>query len=308
MLEKYFLRPPTPQDRQSVFDLQIRCDIRDAGFPDSDIEDLDYDWDRINLSRDAWLAFNAKGELKGYAAVLPWYEHGSRLVIYDDPGTEDTDLFLGMLLMCERRAVAALRERSDIPKPGVYTHVTDRATHQKRVLEEAGYKVEKFIFNMHIDLDQNLPEPDLAAGIKIRTAQTGQDDRAIHALVQGAFDWRERTPQPFEDWKSFMMRSDIYDETLWFLAEKEGGIIGTCLCTIYSDLGWIRQLAVKKEYRKQGVGRALLQTAFREFKSRGYPKAGLSVESENPNAFHFYQTAGMYKAVHLDEYVKEIPK
>jgi len=84
MLEKYFLRPPTPQDRQAVFDLQIRCDFRDAGFADSDIEDLDYDWGRINLARDAWLAINGKGELKGYAAVLPWYEHGCRLVIYDD--------------------------------------------------------------------------------------------------------------------------------------------------------------------------------------------------------------------------------
>jgi len=308
MLEKYFLRPPSPQDRQSVFDLQIRCDIRDAGFPDSDIEDLDYDWSRINLARDAWLAFNARGELKGYAAVLPWYEHGTRLAIYDDPGTEDTDLFQGLLLMCERRAIALLRERDDIPKPGIYTHVTDRAVHQKNVLEEAGYKVGMFIFNMYIDLDQDLPEPNPQSGITIRTAITGQDDRAIHALVQEAFDWRERTPQPFEDWKEFMMRPDIYDETLWFLAEKDSEIIGTCLCTTYSDLGWIRQLAVKKVFRKLGIGLALLQAAFREFKFRGYPKAGLSVESENPNAYHFYETAGMYKAVHLDEYVKQVPK
>jgi len=307
MLEKYFLRPPAPQDRQSVFDLQIRCDIRDAGFPDSDIEDLDYDWDRIDLARDAWLAINGKGELKGYAAVLPWYEHGCRLVIYDDPGTEDTDLFLGLLLMCELRAIAALRERKDILKPGIYTHVTDRALHQKSILEEAGYKIEKFIFNMHIDLNQEISSPQLPEGVIIRTARTGEDDREIHALVQEAFDWRERMTQPFEDWQGFMMRSDIYDETLWFLAEKDNKIIGTCLCTNYTDLGWIRQLAVKKEFRKLGIGRALLQTAFREFKSRNFPKAGLSVESANPNAYHFYQTAGMYKAVHLDEYVKEIP-
>jgi ribosomal protein S18 acetylase RimI-like enzyme len=161
---------------------------------------------------------------------------------------------------------------------------------------------------MHIDLGQDLPDPDPTPGINIRTAQTGQDDLTIHALVQNAFDWRERTPQPFEDWKGWMMRSDVYDESLWFLAEKDGEIIGACLCTPYSDMGWIRQLAVNNDYRNQGIGRALLQTAFRELKSRGFPKAGLSVESENPNAYHFYQTAGMVKAVHLDEYVKEIPK
>ena len=184
--------------------------------------------------------------------------------------------------------------------------MTDRAAHQKSALEEAGYHIGKFIFNMHIDLEQDIPRPELPPGVTIRTAQTGQDDRVIHALVQEAFDWRERTAQPFEDWKGFMMRPDIYDETLWFLAEKDEELIGTCLCTTYTDIGWIRQLAVRKDFRKQGIGRALLQTAFREFKTRGFPKAGLSVESENPKAFHFYQTAGMYKAVHLDEYVKEI--
>ena len=306
MLEKYFLRPPVPDDRQAVFDLQIRSDIRDVGFPDSDIEDLDYDWGRITLNRDAWLAFNAKGELKGYAAVLPWYEHGYRLVVYDDPGTEDTDIFLGLLLMSERRAVAALREMEGLTKPGIYTHVTDRALHQKRILEEAGYAIGKYIFNMHIDLDGKIPAPVLPERSIIRTARTGQDDRAIHALVQEAFDWRERTPQLFEDWQEFMMRPDIYDETLWFLAEKDGKLIGTCLCTTYTDIGWIRQLAVKKSQRGQGIGRTLLLNAFHEFKSRGFPKAGLAVESENPNAYRFYQTAGMYKAVHLDEYVKKV--
>lgn len=308
MLEKYFLRPPTPQDRQAVFDLQIRCDFRDAGFADSDIEDLDYDWGRINLARDAWLAINGKGELKGYAAVLPWYEHGCRLVIYDDPGTEDTDLFLGLLLMCERRAISVLREADDLLVPGIYTHVTERALHQKRVLEEAGYKIDKFIFNMHIDLNREIPSPPLPEGVAIRAARTGQDDREIHTLVQEAFDWRERKAQPFEDWQSFMMQPEVYDEKLWFLAEKDAKLIGVCLCARYSDIGWIRQLAVKKDFRNLGVGHALLQTAFSEFKSLGFPKAGLSVESANPNACHFYQTAGMFKAVHLDEYVKEIPR
>lgn len=61
MLEKYFLRLPTPQDEQSVFDLMIRCDLRDVGFPDTDKEDVRHDWEQINLARDAWLAFNARG-------------------------------------------------------------------------------------------------------------------------------------------------------------------------------------------------------------------------------------------------------
>jgi len=305
MFEKYFLRLPTPQDKQSVYDLMIRCDIRDVGFPDTDIEDLGHDWDEINLARDAWLAFDAKGALHGYSAVLPWTE-GARLVIYDDPGTEDTDLFLGLLLMCEKRARNIIQEKNASDKRGIYTHLSDSAAYQRSILEEAGYRIKKYIFNMHKDLSGEQTEPELPQGFSIRSTISGQDEPAIHALVQEAFDWREREYQSFEDWKMFMIHPDTFNSDLWFLAVKDNEIIGTCLCFKQTDIGWIRQLAVKKPYRKLGIGRALLQHSFKAFRSLGLLKAGLAVESENPNAVNFYLSAGMYKAVHLDEYLKEV--
>ncbi len=305
MLEKYYLRLPTPQDIQSVYDLMIRCDIRDVGFPDSDREDVTHDWEQINLARDAWLAFDAKGTLHGYSAILPWGE-GARMVIYDDPGTEGTDLFLGLLLMCEKRAVNVIQEKNNPAKRGIYTHLSDSAAYQSSILKEAGYSIKKYIFNMHKDLSGEQPDPQLPEGFSIRAAVPGQDEPAIHALVQEAFDWRKREYQTFEDWKKFMIHPDSFDPGLWFLAIKDNEIIGTCLCFNQTDIGWIRQLAVKKPYRKLGIGRALLQHSFKSFKAPGLPKAGLAVESENPNAVNFYLSAGMYKAVHLNEFVKEI--
>jgi ribosomal protein S18 acetylase RimI-like enzyme len=305
MLEKYFLRLPTAQDKQSVYDLMIHCDLRDVGFPDTDKEDLGHDWEQINLARDAWLAFDASGMLHGYCADLPWGE-GVRMLIYDDPGTEDTDLFLGLLLMCEKRAVNIIQELNNPAKHGIYTHVFDSVSHQKSILEEAGYRIKKHVFNMHKDLSGDLPDPELPPGFRLRTTISGQDEHAIHELVQEAFDWHERDNQPFDEWKKFMIHLDTFNENLWFLAVKDSEIVGTCLCFQQSDIGWIRQLAVKKPYRKLGIGRALLQRSFQAFKALGLPKAGLAVESVNANAVHFYQTAGMYKAVHLDEYVKEI--
>ena len=305
MLEKFFLRLPTPQDIQSVYDLMIRCDLRDVGFPDTDREDLGHEWEQINLARDAWLAFDAKGTLQGYCAVLPWGE-GARIVIYDNPGTEETDLFLGLLLMCEKRAVNIIHELNNPAKRGIYTHSSETALHQKSILEEAGYRIKKYIFNMHKELSGKQPDPELPQGFSIRTTVPGQDEPAIHALIQEAFDWRERDYQSFDEWKKFMIHPDAFNENLWFLAIKDDEIIGTCLCFKQSDIGWIRQLAVKKPYRKLGIGRALLQRSFQAFKALGLPKAGLSVESVNADAVNFYQSAGMYKAVHLDEYVKEV--
>jgi ribosomal protein S18 acetylase RimI-like enzyme len=305
MLESYIIRPPTAQDVDAVYDLMIRCDIRDVGFADTEKKDIIYDWGSINLARDAWLALDAQDKLYGYAACLPWKE-GVRFVIYNDPGTENTDLYPGLLALCESRAADIIHELNDPKKRGIFTHISDSSFYKRKWQEEAGYSIKKFIFNMHRDLTGILPEPNLPEGYSIRTAVTGQDDRTIHALVQEAFDWRERQTQSFEDWKGFIMRPDIYKENLWFLAVKDGEVIGVCLCFQFSEIGWIRQLAVKNPYRKLGIGRALLQRAFQVFQVLGMEKAGLAVESFNPNAIHFYQTAGMVKAVQLDEYVKEI--
>lgn len=305
MLEKYLLRPPTREHERAVFDLILRCDQRDVGFADSDIEDLQHDWSSMDLKKDAWLALDANGQLRGYAACVPW-EDGIQLMIYDDPGTESTDLFQGLLLFSGLRASAILREKNDPLKRSIHLYLYDQASFQNRIVMEAGYSIKKYIFNMHRDLAGHLPEPVLPDGIRIRNPITGQDEHVIHAFIQQAFDWRERTPQPFEEWKDSLMRPEIYDEKLWFLAMQGDELIGTCLCMKRSTMGWIRQLAVKKSLRKLGIGRALLEHAFLVFKDLGFQKVGLAVGSENPNAVHFYQTAGMFKAVHLNEYVRQI--
>jgi len=305
MLEKYYLRPPQMADLDAVFDLILRCDRRDVGFEDSDKEDLLHDWQGIDLARDAWLAFDVSGSLRGYAACLPWGE-GIYLVLHDDPGTEQSDLFQGLLLLAEKRAEIILRGMQDEKKRSMLAYVSESAGHQNACLKNAGYVIKKYIFNMHRDLQGVLPELQLPAGVSIRPMVQGQDEQAIHALIQSGFDWRERQPQPFEDWQKFMLRPELFDASLWFLAARGKKIVGACLCFRYSSMGWVRQLAVDKTERGHGIGRALMEHAFRVFQSLGMHKVGLAVESVNLHAVHFYQTAGMVKAVHLNEYVKEV--
>jgi len=306
MLEKYFLRRPVQADAQAVLDLMRRTDMRDIGFPDSDLQDLLYDWERCNPAQDAWLAVNARGLIQGYGACLPW-DKGHHLTIHDDVGTEQTDLFLGLLILCEKRAASLLQDARQPHKNSIGAHASIHSGYQLRILEEAGYSRNGFIFNMHMDLVSELPQPALPDGVETRTAKPGQDGRALHALVEEAFDWRERQPQSFEEWQALMVRSDAAVEQLWFLAEQDGHLIGACLGVPYEDIGWVRQLAVRKPERGRGIGRALLLQAFSAFHQRGYRKAGLAVESENPDACRFYEKLGMNKAVQLVEYIKKVP-
>jgi len=305
MLEKFLLRRPVDNDKQAVLELMIRCDIRDVGQPDSDLSDLQYEWSQIDLSQDAWLALNSKGAVQGYGAVLPW-SCGKRLAIFDNPGTEDDELFLGLLILCEKRAAVQIQELNDPEKQTIVTHVSDSIAYQKKTLEEAGYSINKYIFNMHMNLDQEIPQPVLPQGVIIRTAQTGVDDEHIHTVIQNAFAKPGRSPQPFDEWKEFMMRADLYQADLWFLAVYDDKIVGTCLCFPYEELGWVRQLAVTESFRRKGLGSALLLQAFQAFKQLGFHKVGLAVESTNSTAYRFYEKTGMTKAVHLDEYEKMI--
>jgi hypothetical protein len=65
-------RRPTLADAEETLALMIRCDVAAYGSPDSDMEDLIYEWDQLDLERDAWLAVDPAGKLVGYGALLSW--------------------------------------------------------------------------------------------------------------------------------------------------------------------------------------------------------------------------------------------
>ena len=100
------------------------------------------------------------------------------------------------------------------------------------------------------------------------------------------------------------MRPETFIPEIWFLAESGGRLVGACLCFEFTEtnMGWVRQLGVLADWRRQGLGGSLLRHAFAEFKRRGFAKAGLAVESDNPRAITFYEGAGMTQSRWYDEY------
>jgi len=225
-------------------------------------------------------------------------------VVYDAPNLEDSDLFLGLTVLCEGRARTLIHEADHPEKQTIVSYVSDSNENQKQVLTNAGYLVTKHVFNLHRDLTDEFPTPTWPDRITQRAVNPGEDVRKLHALIQTAFDKPGRSPQPFGEWKSYMMHPDRFIPELWFLIEAENEIIGCCLCFEYPNLGWVRQLAVRADRSGSGLGRKLLQHAFHSFKMRGFPKVGLAVEGDNETACSLYQSAGMQITVHLNEFSK----
>jgi ribosomal protein S18 acetylase RimI-like enzyme len=56
-------------------------------------------------------------------------------------------------------------------------------------------------------------------------------------------------------------------------------------------------IGVRKQWRRRGLGLALLLHAFGEFYRRGQPRIGLGVDAQNPTgATRLYERAGMHVA------------
>ena len=71
------------------------------------------------------------------------------------------------------------------------------------------------------------------------------------------------------------------------VAEIDGEIVGAVWCRIMNDYGHVYEYApsfaisVKKDYRKQGIGTALIKEMIGSLRRSGYKRASLSVQKAN---------------------------
>ena len=82
----------------------------------------------------------------------------------------------------------------------------------------------------------------------------------------------------------------------YLVAEEEGSIAGYCGYWGIAGEGYIYNVAVKKEYRKKGIGTIMLKNLLEESKSRGIESFTLEVRSSNDAAIHLYESLGFERA------------
>ena len=173
-----------------------------------------------------------------------------------------------------------------------------------------GYRPIRHFFDMRIDLAEAPPEPSWPAGIDVEALVPG-DERAVFDAVEDAFaDHWEWSPGRFEDWAHHMVEAAAFDPSLWLIARDGGEIAGVCICRRAPGevgLGWVRELGVRRAWRRQGLGTALLVAAFGLFWERGTKAVGLGVDGENTTgAVRLYERAGMRVFHRFDVYEKEM--
>lgn len=189
----------------------------------------------------------------------------------------------------------------------VVQHVATHAGHEasKQLFLDRGYHYNRSFYTMRVDMNEAPPSPTLPEGIIIRRMiMPNELAEVVHTDRDSFKDHWGHVDTPFEEefaqWEHEINNDPEFDASLWFVAEEQAtgcfAGISLCRCKGWSefDMAWVSVLAVRREYRKQGLGLALLHHSFGEFWRRGLPSVGLGVDGSNlTGALRLYERAGM---------------
>ena len=295
------LRPPTLDDipalaelNTSIYDGMNETQLRDRfSSPNS-------------KPHENWrVAVGADGRIVGAAATWQPEPTADRVFVFAVAQPRDAAVYEELLAWAEGRARSLTNGRSG----RAHTSTDFDNDPLARVLEERGYGVVRHFFTMEIDLTDEPPEPEWPEDIDIRTFRPGEE-RAVYDVDMEAFqDHWDFFPVPFEEWRDYFLGGSTFDPSLWFLAEDGDEIAGIALCTAERKpgVGWLNVLAVRRLWRRRGLGSALLLHVFHELRRRGSERAALNVDGENlTGAVRLYESVGMHVAHRSDSYRKEL--
>ncbi|MEK6221026.1 MAG: GNAT family N-acetyltransferase [Chloroflexota bacterium] len=297
------VRRPIVEDIAAVLELAVSCDIAEHGEPDTELDEIQTDWEAVDLEKDIWLVHNHEDVLIGYGKVsFEWEKF--YIDFFTHPHLDTGDLARQLVQQCNSRAQEKLTEMKDADEKEAILYVSHVNENGRQAVETVGFKVKKLFYRMQIQITEAPASVEWPADTELRKFELDKHGKATHAFINQSFDWPGRTGKPstYKNWSKFMTRPEIFIPEIWFLLFHQDEIIGAALCFEYPETGWIRQVGVKKSWRGKGLGKELMQHAFHTLYARGHEIVSLAVESDNPNAYEFYKAIGMYVERQHDEY------
>lgn len=298
------LRPYREDDFQPLLDLFNRHQRAAFGEADASAEDL-RSWlttPYVNVADDIRV-LERDGVVVGYVDVDPTRESPPRwwCDVKVDP-ERDADEVVPLLVrwLDERTASEGGTLR-------VWTSETDnRITGAFRAL---GFEPVRHSYRMAIDLNGAAAEPSWPRGIEVRTLRDGEQERVYDAVIEVWRDTNDPLDETFDEWAHWMLRDDVFDPSLWFLALDGEQLAGFSLCRqdpTDPAAGYVGNLGVRRDWRRQGLGEALLLHSFAAFRDRGWARGKLGVDAASrTGATRLYERAGM--AVYRDTVFLERP-
>lgn len=305
-LNGYQIRPATWNDLSQVVDLLNQAARPLIGRDEFTEQDYEQQWKTplFNLETDTRIAVAADGKLAGYYEVWDTRNPPARIACWGriHPGQEGQGLGTVLLSWAEARAQEAVLRAPPEIRIVLHAYVPHIKNGVAELMEAHGLQRIRHSLRMVIDLDQAPPDPVWPPGIVLRPIQPGDEAAVVHTIRDSFQDHWGHIETPFEEDLARLRHSiendPDYDPNLFFLALEGERIEGISLCwnRVYDDpgMGWVGTLGVRREYRRRGLGFALLQHSLGELYRYGKARAGLGVDAGSlTGATRLYLKAGM---------------
>lgn len=316
----YSVRPAMMDDVEIVTQLFNLCSLEMIGAEDFTRREVELDWQTpgFELSKDSRVVFNSVGELVGVTSVWADSEIPVHPFVWGRVHPDHRNQGIGseMLEWSFHRARHVVHRVPKDARVAIHAYSVASFEPSKRLLEDHGMEVIRHSWQMLIDLDENIPQPEWPEGISLVRYDHEKHDQAIYRADYEAFQdhfgfIEESFEVGYPKWVLQMIEDEEYDPSLWFIAFDGDEVAGGSICRAKSwedpDSGWIRSLFVRKPWRRRGLALALLRHSFHEFKKRGKLRVGLGVDSENlTGATKLYKKAGMRINRQYDRYELEV--
>jgi len=293
------IRPAAVADADVVSALSVATDVAVQGWSDSTPDEIRTWWRRNDPAENSWLIEDA-GVAVAYG---DYFEHGDRGEIdgYVHPDRRGDGLGSWLVTRAEERA------RSE-GKVRLQTWCLAGDDDARRLFEARGFAEVRRYYRMLIELDGPSRLPEWPEGMGVATFRQ-EDARAFHAVIGESFaeEWNF-VHDPFEQWRELRIGAVDFDPTLWFLVWDGPEVAAVLRGERRGETGWVGALGVRSAWRKRGLGLALLQHAFADWRRRGVTTVGLGVDAQNPTgATRLYERAGMHVAYEAVAFEKALP-
>ncbi len=315
----YAVRPCTSGDLEAVVNLMIDCDMATLGKAETTKEQILKDWQRpgLNQATDQHMVMTSDG-----SRIAGWVELASadkmvmfiKIYVHPDYQTEGIGEYLYAWA-----ETAALNLVSKVPDESrivirSYSHAKAIAVWYSDLLQAAGMQLIRHAWQMEMNLDVPPAAAVWPEGIKLKVFDSADDKRPIFAARRTAFkDQFGYVERPFEEeYAEWLHRWEgAIVPGLWLLAMNGDVIAGVCMGRASykgeEDRGWVASVGVLREYRRRGIGEALLLTVFDTFYNMGKKRVGLGVDASSlTGAATLYKRVGMHVNKQFDLYEKEL--
>ncbi len=311
--EGYLLRPASLADipdTQRVLDDAESADCGEPRRHDDKVEVLLRD-PHLDLSRDTRVVTTPAGCAVPIAAVsLVRRPHTTGEITADHyvhPEHRGRGLCEVMLDGIEARAT----ELAATLAPGVEAsliHWAEPAGESHTAFMARGFAIVRQSYEMRLDIGAELAAPQWPAAISPRTLRVGCDEPRIHAADAEAFaEHYLFEPRPYAEWRRSSVERPDFDPGLWLIGWDGDEIAGYVAGVVAEDGGLVENLAVRRPWRRGGLGLALLLEEFRALAARGVTVVRLFVDAQNATgAVALYERAGMRVARRFNVYQKAL--